>query len=133
MTLTQKYKRIHELLALLSLVCSFGPLIFFTIKACLTTGLVHNKFGLISSVAVVLILTAVCKLKEYKPRSLIWIALCGLWLVFESMGSIIIWFTATQVLDEFILTPMKKRAYRQYSDQKSIDKRIAYEEKMKNG
>ena len=123
MTRTQKFKRLTELFTVLSVLFSLGPLIVYTIKACIITGLVEHKLALVSSLVVVLMLTAVCALMKYKPRSLIWFVVIALWLALDNIGTIILWFGITQCIDEFILCPLKKWSAATYKINKEIDKR----------
>ena len=123
MSRTKSLKRIWIISSIVSLVLTLFPLIFFSIKAFLTTGLVESKMALCGSLMIVLVLTAVCKLKEYKPRSLLWIVLIAFWLTLDSLGAIIITFTITQCLDEFLVCPVKNYAKLKYSINKEIDKR----------
>lgn len=99
-----------------------GPLTFYSIKAFLTTGVMQNKFVLSSMILVVIILTVLCALREYKPRSTMWLILVGLWAVLDSLGGIIIAFTITQVLDEFLVSPIKKYSKRIYSIRREQEK-----------
>jgi hypothetical protein len=123
MSRTKKLKLTWIIAAAISTLLTLFPLVFFSIKAFMTTGLVESKMALCGSLMIVLILTAVCKLKEYKPRSLLWIVLIALWLALDSLGAIIITFTITQCLDEFLVCPVKNYAKWKYSINKEIDKR----------
>lgn len=123
MSRTKKLKITWIIAAAISTVLTLFPLAFFSIKAFMTTGLVESKMALCGSLLIVLVLTAVCKLKEYKPRSLLWIVLVALWLTLDSLGAIIITFTITQCLDEFLVCPVKNYAKWKYSINKEIDKR----------
>lgn len=123
MSRTKKLKITWIIAAAISTLLTLFPLAFFSIKAFMTTGLVESKMALCGSLLIVLILTAVCKLKEYKPRSLLWIVLVALWLTLDSLGAIIITFTITQCLDEFLVCPVKNYAKWKYSINKEIDKR----------
>lgn len=123
MSRTKKLKLTWIIATVISTILTLFPLAFFSIKAFLTTGLVESKMALCGSLMIVLVLTAVCKLKEYKPRSLLWIVLIALWLTLDSLGIIIITFTITQCLDEFLVCPVKNHAKKLYDVNKEIDKR----------
>ena len=123
MSRTKKFKIAWITASIISTILTLVPLLFFSVKAFITTGLIESKMALCGSLTIVLILTIVCKLKEYKPRSLLWIVLVALWLALDSLGAIIITFTVTQCIDEFIVCPIKSYAKWRYTINKEIDKR----------
>lgn len=123
MSRTKKFKTGWIICSVLSFLLTFGPLIYFGIEAFITTGVVHYKMALCGSLAIVLMITVICKLREYKPRSLPWIVLIALWIALDSLGAIIIAFTVTQCLDEFVVSPLKRFCRTKYTINKEIDLR----------
>ena len=119
---TKRFKITYIITSIISFLLMVGPLTFYSIKAFLTTGVMQNKFVLSSMILVVIILTVLCALREYKPRSTMWLILVGLWAVLDSLGGIIIAFTITQVLDEFLVSPIKKYSKRIYSIRREQEK-----------
>ena len=123
MSRTKKFKIAWITASIISATLTLFPLIFFSVQAFITTGLIESKMALCGSLTIVLVLTAICKLKEYKPRSLLWIVLVALWLALDSLGAIIITFTVTQCIDEFLVCPIKRYAKERYTINREIDKR----------
>lgn len=123
MSRTKKFKIAWITASIISTILTLVPLLFFSVKAFMTTGLIESKMALCGSLTIVLILTIVCKLKEYKPRSLLWIVLVALWLALDSLGAVVITFTVTQCIDEFIVCPIKNYAKWRYTINREIDKR----------
>lgn len=123
MSRTKKFKTGWIICSILSFLLTFGPLIYFGISAFISTGVVHYKMALCGSLAVVLMITIICKLREYKPRSLPWIVLIALWVSLDHLGAIIIAFTVTQCLDEFVVSPLKRFYRSRYTINKEIDLR----------
>jgi len=120
---TKIYKRCWLIASAISLFLTAFPMLFFTIKAFATTGVLENKLALCGTLVVVAMATAVCVLVQYKPRSLLWIILIALWLSLDNLGAVIITFTVTQCLDEFVVCPIKKWSHRIYMINREIDKR----------
>ena len=104
---TKKLKRLYITLSIVNFLLSFGPLFYFALDAFITTGIVLNKIVITSTMVIVIMITMLCKLKQHTPRSLPWFVLCGLWIVLDNLGKIIIIFTVTTVLDEFIVQPLR--------------------------
>lgn len=123
MSRTKKFKTAWIILSIISFLLTFGPLLYFVLDAFLKTGVIHNKIALSCTLMVVIMITMLCILREHRPRSLPLIVLIALWCALDSLGGIIITFTITQCLDEFIIDPIKKFCYRRLIINKEIDKR----------
>lgn len=122
-TRTQKFKRLTIGLWIADAVLCFGPLLYYFIMAFIRSGIIESKFALVSSISVAAILTGISILRKSIPKSLPWVAMIALWLVLDNLIPVIWVFAITQVLDEFIVVPMKQYAQRVWLTNKEYDKR----------
>lgn len=120
---TKKLHRWAIVLSILSLLCVFGPIIFFCVRAFLSSSLTIYKVALVSSIAVTLIMTAVAALNKWAARCRIWIILLALFFCLDSFLAAIITFAVTQIIDELIICPLKHHLWNKYHINKEIDKR----------
>ena len=105
---TKKTKRIRNLMLFFSLLCSFGPLIYY----------LAISFSIVESTAKKCVLGVsfiVCLM-----RSPLFVVLLTLYYVIGSIGQVIIVVSIGVILDEFIFSPL----YRHYRDLYKINKEI---------
>lgn len=122
--MTNKYKKLYILFAMLSFLCFLGPAIFFTMAAFVTNTAVVSKVALSSTVLIVLILSIIAMANKIAMRSRLWILLIGLFICLDSIIVIVFTIGSCQILDELIFTPLKNHYKTKYTINKEIDKRL---------
>lgn len=122
--MTNKYKKLYILFAILSLLCFAGPALFFTMTAFATGTAVASKVALSSTVLIVIILSIVAAANKIAMRSRLWILLIGLFICLDSIIVIVFTIGSCQILDELIFTPLKNHYKTKYTINKEIDKRL---------
>ena len=120
---TKKYHRLGILFTILSLLLNIAPLAVYTIMALAGGALIGQKVALTMTVFVVLILSVISWINKTTLRSKIWILMIGLYFVLEHFAVAIIIIGVCQVLDEWIVDPLRKHFRNKYSINKEIDKR----------
>lgn len=124
---TKKSRISYYLWCVLSFICSFGPLLYYTVAALFSpAGLLVSKVALVGAVAVVLILTMVALVNKMVFRSRIFILLLGLYLCLESIIMPILLVGIGQIVDELVVAPAKANAKTRLIANKTYDKREAY-------
>lgn len=121
--MTKSYKIKKNIAFFLSLLCSFGPLIVFTIMG-LVQGEGKEKICLTLTSISSIILAAICSMRKIHLRSTIYILMIGLWIALDDLLPFIITLMICTMLDELIFTPLHKRWKEDYHTNKQIDKRI---------
>lgn len=110
----------------LSVLCTVGPAIYFTVVGLITAELTIQKTVLVGSIFVAIIGSLFCLIsKTFTFRSKVWVFLLALFFCLESFTTVIIVFAATQIVDELILSPIAKHYRNKFSINKEIDKRGA--------
>lgn len=122
--MTNKYKKLYILFAILSLLCFMGPALFFTAQAFIAGTAVASKIALSSTVLIVVILSIVAAANKIAMRSRLWILLIGLFICLDSVIVIVLTIGICQILDELIFTPLKNYYKTKYTINKEIDKRL---------
>ena len=122
--MTNKYKKLYILFAILSLLCFIGPALFFTAQAFIAGTAVASKIALSSTVLIVVILSIVAAANKIAMRSRLWILLIGLFICLDSVIVIVLTIGICQILDELIFTPLKNYYKTKYTINKEIDKRL---------
>ena len=121
--MTKIYKFKKNLCGLLSLLCSFGPLIAFIIMG-LVQGEGKEKIVLTLTMISAIIIAAIAALKKIQLRSVTYIIMIGLWVALDKLLPFILVIAICTVLDELIFTPLYHRFKEDYYTNKQIDKRI---------
>jgi hypothetical protein len=111
------------ILTILSVLCLIAPPAYFVIVAAISSTLVIEKLALAATVMVVLILTVIAAVNKLALRSRLWILLIGLYFVLDSFMTPLIVIAICQVLDELVITPLKKFFKDRYTINKEIDRR----------
>lgn len=122
--MTKKLKAKYVTAALISLLLNIGPLLVFTIIAFISGTAIVHKVTLSMTLLLVLIFSIITLLNKTVFRSKLWILLIGLWLCLDNILTPLIVFAACQVVDELIVTPIKKYYRDRYKINKEIDKRL---------
>lgn len=120
--MTRRYKFIKNYLALLSVICTCFPIIFYTIRAFVEgTNIQKVSLGLLTTAAI--ILTLVNILFKMHLRSTMWLALIGISTCLQDITALLIMIAVTTILDELIITPLRKKYKNLYIINREIDKR----------
>lgn len=109
--------------AILSLLLWIAPPAYFIILAAIQSTLVVEKLALCATVLVVFIMTIYAAINKVVLRSRIWILLIGLFFVLDHFMVPLFVIASTQVLDEMIVSPLKKYFGSRLTIHKEIDKR----------
>lgn len=125
MTYTKKLKCGALIFTILSLLCMFGPMIWFCAAAFISNTATIYKVALTSTIAIVIIMTAVAALNKWAARCRIWIILLALYFCLNNFLTVILIFAITQIIDELILAPVKHHLWNKYRINREIDKRGA--------
>lgn len=111
---------------ILSSILILVPLIVYVIMA-LSMGqvLIVQKFGLISSVLVALLLTAFNFLAQKNLRAPVWIILLGLYFaIAEYLMPLIVLLAITSILDDLVFKPLIAHYKVKLVSSKTIDERM---------
>lgn len=120
--MTKKYKLIKNCLGLLSLILTCFPIIFYTVRAFVEgTSFQKVSLGLLTTAAI--ILTLVNILFKMHLRSTMWLALIGISTCLQNITTLLIIIAVTTILDELIITPLRKKYKNLYIINREIDKR----------
>lgn len=121
--MTKSYKVKKDIMFLLSVLCSFGPLIVFTIMG-LAQGEGVEKVSLTITAIASIALGVMAVLCKIHLRSTIYILMIGLWIALDNLLPFIITLMICTILDEIVFTPLHKRFKEDYHTNKQIDKRF---------
>ena len=117
---TKKTKRMRNLMLFFSLMCSFGPLIYYLAISFSIVESTAKKCVIGVSFIVCLMLIAAGTFIKHSMRSPLFVVLLTLYYVIGSIGQVIIVVSIGVILDEFIFSPL----YRHYRDLYKINKEI---------
>lgn len=122
--MTKKYRRNYWILLILSILLNVCPLAVYTLKAVFESQVVYQKVALTSTVFIVLIMTAVSLVNKVTLKSRLWIILIGLYICLDYIMTPLIIIAVCQVVDELIVTPLKKSSKNKLIIHKQIDARL---------
>lgn len=121
--MTHKLKTWTIVLTITSVLLNLGPALFYVIKGLISADLITEKVGLVTTVFIVLILTAISIVNKIALKSRLWILLIGLYVCLKSIMTPIIIIGVCQVVDELIVAPVARKTRQRYIINKEIDKR----------
>lgn len=121
---TKKYGRLALIFTALSILCVFGPMIYFAIAAFMGGAAIVQKFALVSSLLVVVILTVIAVFGKWACRSRSFILLIGLSICLNNFLPIFYVFAGCQIADELIIAPLAAHFRSKTSINKELDKRV---------
>ena len=122
--MTSKYNKIVIILALISILLNFGPLLGYTVVALISGAAVVQKFALCGTLVAVCIMTLYSLVTKVALRSRLWILLIGLYLCLDSVLMPLLLVAGCQIVDELIVSPLH-RAYKEKRNiHREIDKRM---------
>lgn len=119
---TKGYKVKHRLLSLLSFILTVIPIIVFSVLAFIN-GEVHEKVVLGCTLIIALILVVINVIFKYHIRSTLWISVLGIYSCLENIMPLLLTVAIATILDEFIITPLRRKYKQLYVINKEIDKR----------
>ena len=122
--MTKKYRRNYWILLILSILLNVCPLAVYTLKAVFESQVVYQKVALTSTVFIVLIMTIVSLVNKVTLKSRLWIILIGLYICLDYIMTPLIIIAVCQVVDELIVTPLKKSSKNKLIIHKQIDARL---------
>ena len=108
----------------LSILCMFGPMVYFAIAAYMAGGAIVTKFALTSTLLVVGIMTIISLINKHALRSRVWIYLIAISLCLNNFTTLFYIFAGTQVLDELVISPIAAYCRERKRVNKDIDKRM---------
>lgn len=122
--MTKKYKRLTVLFGLLSFLITITPIAVYTIIG-FANGDIHTskKICLGATLIISLILVILNVLMKYRLRSPLFLMILGIHIALENMLPLLLIVSGGVVIDEFMLTPLKKKYKQKYIINKEIDKR----------
>lgn len=121
---TIKFRRLTALFTIVSLLLNIAPLAFYTIKALIDADLTHEKVALSMTVFIVLIMTVVSIANKIVLKSRIWIIMLGIYICLDTVLTPLIIIAVCQIVDELLITPLKKNFKSKKIINKEMDKRL---------
>lgn len=108
MTRTSRFRLSFWILAVMSFMLNVAPLAIYAINAVVAADLVYEKVALSMTVFIVLIMTLISIVNKIAFRSRLWIALIGIYVCIDSIMTPLIIIAVCQIIDELIISPLKK-------------------------
>ena len=121
--ITKNYRIIAAVLLILSILFNVAPLAAYTITGLVEADLTTEKVALTSTIFVVAILSVVAWVNKTTMRSRVWIVMLGLYFCLDSFITPLLIIAITQILDEWIISPLHKYYRNKYRINKEIDHR----------
>lgn len=122
--MTQKYKKLHVALLIITFILNVFPVAFYTVKAFIESTATVQKVALSSTIFIALILTGISLITKVSLRSTLWVIVIGLYFCLDSLMTMIIFVAVFQVVDEIIITPLRKSVKNKLIINKELDKRL---------
>lgn len=124
-----KYKTKRNLFFILSFLATFGPFMYYGIKA-IIEGEPVEKFALSMFSIVAVIIAVVAAMLKVHLRSVIWILLLGVYFCLDNLIGVILVVAICTILDELVFSPVYKRYSKLYSEANTASK--VFDERMGN-
>lgn len=126
--MTKKYKIRRNILGFLSVLCTFGPVLFFGGQAVYQGIEIGEKATVDLTFLVIMtglaaILTLVGIFRKYVYRSIPYFMILGIYFLLETIVPLIITMAVCTILDELIFTPCYSYYKNLYVINREIDKR----------
>lgn len=121
--ITKKYRLAATILLIVSILLNILPLGYYTVDALINAELVMDQVKLCMTVFVVLIMSIVSWVNKTTSRSKVWVIIIGLYLCLDSFLVPLLLIGTTQIVDEWIISPLHKSIRNKYIINKQIDKR----------
>lgn len=126
--ITKKYRNKKNFLGFLSVLCTFGPILFFGIQAVIQGIEIGEKASidltfLIIMTGLAAIFTLIGVFRKYVYRSIPYFIILGVFFILDSIVPLIITMAICTILDEIIFTPLHAHYKNLFIINKEIDKR----------
>ena len=109
---------------ILSVLLTLLPVVYYVIKGFTDESIgTKQKACLGCMVCLAITLYLINVLMKYSIRSTIWVLLLGVYVCLEDILPLILMLAISTIIDEFILTPLKKHYASVYKINKEIDRR----------
>lgn len=122
--MTKKYRKRYIILLIISVFLNVYPILYYTASAFIESNAVVHKVTLCSTIFIVLILSMVSWVTKVSLRSAMWILTIGLYMCLDSLLDMIMMIAVFQIIDEMIITPLKKFTKHKFTINKELDKRL---------
>lgn len=121
---TKQCKRGYVFCSILSVLLTIAPLIYYIILAFANGDIGEKQKATLGiTLCIAMLLFAINVLMKYSIRSTVWIMLLGVYICLEDILPLILMIAVGTILDEFIVTPLKKHYRSVYIVNKEIDRR----------
>lgn len=120
---TSNYTKKKWICFILSVICLFGPILFFFARA-FVVGDTTQKLTMGITFTVALVLCAINLIMKSHLRSVIWVLLIGVFMVVDHYIAIIVVFAVACFLEELVFWPLYKYYKSKASINKEIDRRL---------
>lgn len=124
---TKNYKTKYTIFNILSICLTLLPMLIYVIIG-FSQGSVQEKVVLGLTTFVAIALSVINLLFKYSIRSTIWILLIGVYVCLDKITTLLIIIAICTIVDEFIITPLKKKYKEKYKINKEIDARLPVNE-----
>lgn len=121
--MTKNYKFKKNITFILSMLCSIGPLVVFTIMG-IIQGEGVEKISLTLTAISSIVLAVIAILNKIHLRSTTYILMIGLWIALDNLLPFVITLMICTMLDELVLTPLHERWKEDYHTNKQFDRRV---------
>lgn len=121
--ITKKYRLAATILLIVSILLNILPLGYYTVDALINAEFIMDQVKLCMTVFVVLIMSIVSWVNKTTSRSKVWVIIIGLYLCLDSFLVPLLLIGTTQIVDEWIVSPLHKSIRNKYIINKQIDKR----------
>ena len=118
---TRNAKRGLWICRILSVLVTLLPVIYYVIKGLSDGSVGSRQKGCMVCLAIMLYIINV--LMKYSIRSTVWILLLGVYVCLEDILPLILMLAIGTIIDEFVLSPLKKHYASVYCVNKEIDRR----------
>ena len=122
--ITKKNKILYWVFNILSFIILFVPIFVYVIKGYIDANLITEKVGLTCTIMISIILVVINFILKFHIRSTLWILLLGIYFCIDNIFTLIVLIAVGTILDEFLISPLKKSFKNKYTINKEIDKRL---------
>ena len=120
---TKKYKIRYKIAKYLSIILNVGPLLYYGILGFSVAEPVKRVVLSLTAIGAI-IFTIINVAFKLHIRSTIFLLMLGIHCCIDNITGLIIVMAATTLLDELVVTPMRKYCEPKYSMNKEIDRRL---------
>lgn len=121
---TKNFKILYIIFSIISFLLTLGPVLFYIVKGYIDADLTKEKVALTGVILCAIILTAVNVLIKHHIRSTIWLLMLGIYYCVDNIMPLLLMIAIGTILDELIVSPLKKSFKNKKIINSEIDKRI---------